>query len=93
MFSISNQHLPERRLLAAVLQRAVFDYIGAVAEDRQEAAEWFFSNPVNEDEFSFNWICSQLNVDPGMLRNQLVNMKRLEGKVTPQQWLAQKLAA
>jgi hypothetical protein len=55
---------PERRLLLAILERALLDYVGNDAEQVQAATEWLFSveSTVNDD-FTFPWICQQLDLD------------------------------
>lgn len=56
---------PERQLLFAILRRAMFDYTGSDDSLRDEAAAWIFGELEDPsfDEFSFPWLCDQLNMD------------------------------
>ncbi len=56
---------PERRLLLAILERAILDYVGNDQREVQEAEDWFFGNAEKgtRAHFSFPWICEQLDLD------------------------------
>jgi hypothetical protein len=67
---------PERRLLLAVLERAILDYVGNDPAELADAQEWFF-NELNElpyRKFSFPWICQQLDLD---VEKTLATIKRM----------------
>lgn len=57
--------MPEKRLLVAVIQRAIIDYSVPVC-DRPHlqywASAWLFSD--SKDVMSLYWICSYLSEDP-----------------------------
>lgn len=78
---------PERKLLVAMIERAILDYFGNQAVERSEAANWLFSGEAaNEDDpFSFVWVCGQLDLNCGHIATQL---KTMDPKVhrRPQQW-------
>ena len=80
---------PEKYLLAAVLRRAVFDYVNGVSDDRDSAAEWFFY--VDEKMhggggiFSFTYVCEHLGFDASAIRNRLAG--------NPELWEKAELAA
>ena len=69
---------PERRLLLAILERALLDYVGNDEREYDEATEWIFSaEPVESpSDFSFPWICSQLDLDLESVRNKIRQMPR-----------------
>ena len=72
--------VPERRLLFAILERAVRDALGNHPAEAREAAEWIFSPPVDQPElFSFQWICEELEVD---IPRFLANVERMLQKKT-----------
>lgn len=53
---------PEKKLLIALLRRAVFDYFGSRAAEREAAEEWLFTDDDDSTElFSFPWVCTQLD--------------------------------
>ena len=62
---------PERELLVAILHRALLDYTGNQATQRNEAQEWLFNGSDSGEPFSFNWVCSQLDLDSTAVRSQL----------------------
>ena len=55
---------PERRLLLGILERAILDYVGNDKREADQAKSWIHSSDTIEDEFSFAWICNQLDLDP-----------------------------
>jgi hypothetical protein len=80
--------LGERKLLVAMLERAVFDYFGNQSDDQAEAAAWLFGDPEGDEIFSFGWVCSQLELDAEGVVNRLQQMSPRKGTST-QQWWAQ----
>ena len=74
---------PEERLLLAVLERAIRDYIGGSAEDKADATEWLYTPvPLMQadgsrylEPFSFPWLCQFLELD----RNEM--LEKLEAAV------------
>lgn len=78
---VPQQNIPERMLLAAVLERAINDLIGTVHE-RRSARDWFEDND-STFAFSFINICGLLNLDPDILRDgvfSLADEYRAKGK-------------
>lgn len=59
---------PERRLLAAVLQRAITDYLTGDEELRTSAQEWIFSADDPNETFGFAFICEALEFHKEELR-------------------------
>lgn len=57
---------PEERLVLAVLERAVRDFIGGSAADASDAREWLYAAAASgePEPYSFPWICEQLGLLP-----------------------------
>lgn len=72
MLGIDNHSsTPERRLLAALLERAILDFVGNDSTEVASAEEWIFDwqdHEANPDaplkEFSFSWVCHYLDLNP-----------------------------
>ena len=58
---------PEKRLLAAVLQRAITDFVSGEGEPQESARDWLFSNDDLPDSFGFSYICEALDFHQGEL--------------------------
>ena len=69
---------PERRLLLAILERALLDYVGNDQKEYEEATDWIFESLALETaiEFSFPWVCDQLDLDVGDIRSKIKQMPR-----------------
>lgn len=80
--------VPERRLLVAVINRALFDYVGQQQEEQEAAADWMFGDEDSSVEFSFPWVCAQLNLDPESVLSRVRRMTRDPKKPT-QQWFSE----
>ena len=76
---------PERRLLLAILERAILDFVGNDAREVEGSAEWLFGDDSgNDDEFSFNWVCLQLDLDTAQIAEQIRRMpKRGSHRIAP----------
>ena len=59
---------PERRLLAAVLQRAITDYLTGDGDLQNSAREWLYESDDVSDEFGFAYICEALDFHNEELR-------------------------
>jgi hypothetical protein len=62
---------PERRLLAAVLQRAITDYLSGEGELHLSAREWLYSNEDASESFGFSYICEALDFHKEELRKAI----------------------
>jgi hypothetical protein len=62
---------PERRLLAAVLQRAITDYLTGEGELRDSAREWIYGNDDSNESFGFAYICEALDFHREELRKAI----------------------
>ena len=62
---VSEECSPEKKLLIAMVQRALVDYIApekGKAYLQYDAAAWIFSSKISP--FSLYWICEVLSADP-----------------------------
>lgn len=70
---------PELRLLFAVLNRALVDYIYGFEEEcgfnEGRVENWFFGNESHSDAMSFSWICEHLELDASCLREAIKRFK------------------
>ncbi len=62
---------PEKRLLAAVLQRAITDYVSGEGELQESAKQWLFDSDYTEDSFCFSYICEALDFHQEELRKAI----------------------
>lgn len=87
---------PERRLLLAILERAILDYVGNDAREVQEAEDWLFGehdeSTNSQSSFSFAWVCEQLDLDRIKISGKIRSMpRRGNRKVAP--WYFMKTVA
>ncbi len=68
---VGNTQVPERRLLAAVLQRAITDYLTGDGDLRDGAELWLMDDEPTDAPLSFRFICEALDLDMPSLRNAL----------------------
>jgi hypothetical protein len=59
---------PEKRLLSAVLQRAITDFLTGEGELQTSAKEWIFSADDTSETFGFTYICEALDLHADELR-------------------------
>lgn len=99
LFEIPNlTGTPERRLLLAILERAVLDLVGNDEKEAQEAEDWLFGFDEDEAEpeaprvhehkltamFSFPWVCDQLDLDQARISAKIRSMpKRGKNRIAP----------
>ena len=77
---------PERNLLVAMIQRAIFDYMGNREFDRESAAEWLFEDSGGSEVFSFDWVCAQLDLEPEVITSKVKGMTPREGLHCQRWW-------
>lgn len=63
--------VPEKRLLAAVLQRAVTDYVSGEGEVREGARFWLMDDEPTDAPLTFRFICEALDLDCDSLRRAI----------------------
>jgi hypothetical protein len=77
---------PERRLLLAILERAILDFVGNDERELEQAEQWLFAPERHDrnDHFSFEWVCEQLDLDPKRIAAKIKKMpRRGSRKVAP----------
>lgn len=80
---------PERRLLLAVLERAILDFVGNDSRELEEANDWIFGDDGAlhsgaAPQFSFRWICQELDLDPAKIMETIRAMpKRGSRRIAP----------
>jgi hypothetical protein len=62
---------PERRLLAAILQRAITDFLTGEGELQVSAQEWLFGQDDPHETFGFTYICEALDFHKEELRKAI----------------------
>lgn len=65
--------MPEKALLAAVLDRAFWDFLSEDWSIRTDAREWFYSKEVKD--FSYLYICEHLDLEPAPLLDFIVKLR------------------
>jgi hypothetical protein len=86
---------PERRLLLAILERAILDYVGNDPREVQEAEDWLFNSPDSgpRSQFSFHWLCEQLDLDAQKISKKIRAMpRRGNRKIAPWYFAKESLA-
>lgn len=63
--------VPEKRLLAAVLQRAVTDMLTGEGEVREGARMWLMDDEPTDAPLTFRFICEALDLDCDSLRKAI----------------------
>lgn len=63
--------VPEKRLLAAVLQRAITDFVGGDGEVKEGARAWLMDEEETDAPLSFKFICEALDLDIASLRKAI----------------------
>lgn len=64
----------ERRLVSAILRRAILDFLGDSKDLISESEIWIFKG-TEEREYSFNWICETLGIDSTGLKSKLRELR------------------
>jgi len=65
--------VPEKRLLAAVLQRAITDFLTGDGDLRESARTWLLEEEAWESPITFSFICEALDLDTEGLRKAILN--------------------
>ena len=82
---------PERELLIATLDRAVLDYYGSEPIVLREAGEWLFGESDPAMEFSFEWTCAYLEIEPTALRDRIRQLAIPRNVSQAHRWLRTKV--
>lgn len=65
-------YVPEKRLLAAVLQRAITDYVSGEGELREGARAWLMEDEPSDAPLTFKFICEALDLDYESLKGAIL---------------------
>ncbi len=77
---------PERRLLLAILERAILDFVGNDQRELEQAEQWLFAaeRENRHEHFSFEWVCEQLDLDSHRISSKIrARPRRGNRKVAP----------
>ena len=78
--------IPERNLLLAILNRAVLDYLGNQAVERNAAKDWLFDEDAAEESFSYYWVCQHLGINADYLREGIEDLKQSSKGSAVKRW-------
>lgn len=70
--------VPEKRLLAAVLQRAITDFVFGEGELKDGARLWLMDDEPTDSPLTFRFICEALDLDLPSLRKAIQLQADLE---------------
>lgn len=65
--------IPEKRLLAAVLQRAITDFLSGEGEMKEGARSWLMDDEPTDAPLTFRFICEALDLDCPSLRKAILH--------------------
>lgn len=60
----------ERKLLLAVLQKAVYDFLFAEGEIKESARDWIFDDDYDAN-LKFRFVCDCLGLEPSAVRERI----------------------
>lgn len=63
--------VPEKRLLAAVLQRAITDFFTGEGDLRENAERWLGHDELEDAPLSYKFVCEALDLDGESLRKAI----------------------
>lgn len=67
----NGSYVPEKRLLAAVLQRAITDFVFGEGELKEGARLWLMDDEPTDSPLTFRFICEALDLDMASLRKAI----------------------
>lgn len=76
--SLNTLPKPERKLLVALVKRAVLDYCGTNKQEAREAEEWIFADEESSQQYSFPWVCELLGLDYKKVSTRLQTVRNGE---------------
>ena len=83
---VAGPFVPEKRLLAAVLQRAITDLLTGDGEVRDGAKLWILDDDyTSEAPLTFRFICEALDLDCESLRKAIL----MQAEVRPEEFVAE----
>lgn len=70
-------YVPEKKLLAAILQRAITDYVTGEGDIKESAFLWIMDKDI-ESPISFSFICEALDIDSDCLKGAIFNQRKAD---------------
>ena len=79
--------VPEKRLLAAVLQRAITDFVSGEGEVRAGAEAWLMGRIEEDTEvpLTFDFICEALDLDAAGLKKAIMHQATTQPRLLVQE--------
>lgn len=77
--------VPEKRLLAAVLQRAVTDFVTGDGDMKEGARLWLFDDEPTDAPLTFTFICEALDLEQDNLRKAIALQERTQSQIAAQE--------
>lgn len=81
----SSSQMPEKRLLAAVLQRAITDFLSGQGELKDSARAWILEEEVTDAPLTFSFICEALDLDCLSLKKAILMQEASQPAVLMQE--------
>jgi len=78
----AGSYVPEKRLLAAVLQRAITDFLSGDGEIREGARSWLMDDEPTDAPLTFKFICEALDLDFLSLRKAIFAQSEVQPEGT-----------
>ena len=71
----------EKKLLVAILKRAVLDYCSGNTEEADQARDWIFQDLDSSKfrEFTFPWVCEHLGLNHRQVATEIQRIESDEG--------------
>ena len=73
--------VPEKRLLAAVLQRAVTDFVTGEGDMKEGARLWLFDDEPTDAPLTFKFICEALDLEQDNLRKAIALQEKTQVQI------------
>lgn len=73
----AGEYVPEKRLLAAVLQRAITDFLTGEGDLKESARLWLLDLDIEDCPLTFSFICEALDLDAGNLRKEIFKQAKV----------------
>ena len=73
----AGEYVPEKRLLAAVLQRAITDFLTGEGDLKESSRLWLLDLEIEDCPLTFSFICEALDLDAGNLRKEIFKQAKV----------------
>lgn len=89
----AGEYVPEKRLLAAVLQRAITDFLTGEGDLKESSRLWLLDLDIEDCPLTFSFICEALDLDAGNLRKEIFKQAKVALPEDPKKAAAAKIQA